>query len=227
MVVTQWARERVILESLRQRYEGDGYAFFAYPPADLVPAFLEDYRPDAIAIGPGGRVAIEVKHDRGGPAAARLSKVASLFSHHPDWQFIVVYSDETGPGHSPVSRPSRIEIEGQLREIEGLADQGYRRAALVLAWAALEAAARALKPTEDGSEEKGVARAPRQILESLEREGLLERELARSLWRIADLRDAIVHGDFGANVDQDTISDVVGAVRQIGAHVPSTPTANG
>src|SRR5215207_11081681 len=97
MSVTEGARERIILENLRQRYEGDGYTFFAYPPRDLVPPFLEDYRPDAIAIGPRGRVAIEVKLHRGAAGTAQLSKVASLFSDHPDWQFIVVYSDEGSP----------------------------------------------------------------------------------------------------------------------------------
>lgn len=223
MAVSESSRERAVLENLRERYEGEGYEFFPYPPSDLLPPFLEDYRPDAIAVGPTGRVAIEVKQNRRQANSARLSRVASLFSSHPDWRFVVVYSDDNARAERSLSRPSRRDLERELSTVETLVRQGQSRAAIVLAWAALEAAARLLLSAPEAT---SPPRSPRQVLEELEREGFLDRETSKSLWEEVPLRNAIVHGDLATEIESSAIDQLLTATRQLLGNLTALPQAN-
>lgn len=223
MVTSETSREQAILENLRERYEGKGYAFFAYPPRDLLPPFLEGYMPDAIALGPNERVAIEVKPYRGQANPSQLSKVASLFSGHPEWKFIVVYSDENARQDMLLSQPSRRDVESELSTVETLMRQGQTRAALVLAWGALEAAARLLVSPQDRTSH---GRSPRQVLEQLERDGYLDRETARPLWEAVALRNAAVHGDFAAEIGDTAIEQLLAAIRELLKRSPASAQAN-
>jgi uncharacterized protein YutE (UPF0331/DUF86 family) len=212
MQVGESAVERVIMDNLHDRYTGEGYRFFRYPGREIVPAFLGDFRPDAIAIGPEDRIVIEVKTTRGSSDPDRLSRVASLFSGHPDWKFVVVFADEE-PQDRPLSNVSRTRIEREIEVAEDLADQGQLRAAFLLAWAALEAAARQL--LADAGEMQNRAKPPRQILEQLEREGLLDPDSARLLWDYVQLRNATVHGDLNVDVNEVAVKSVIRSVRAL------------
>ena len=47
-------RESEVLRLLSRRFEEEGYTFLIHPTRELVPTFLKDYHPDAIAISPEG-----------------------------------------------------------------------------------------------------------------------------------------------------------------------------
>ena len=53
--------ESNVLRSLQQTSEARGLKFYIHPPREIVPEFLGDFRPDAMAIGPDGGIIIEVK----------------------------------------------------------------------------------------------------------------------------------------------------------------------
>lgn len=208
------ARERAVLDLLRERYEGNGYSFFAYPPAQLVPNFMEGYRPDAIAMRDDDRIAIEVKQ-RSRQDAKQLARVAERFASHPNWKFVVV-SDEVLPDFEALGISSPEAIEGQLTEAEQLVRAEHYRAAFVLGWAIIEALARAL---QRGGEMGSQSRSPREVAEILERNGYIGFEEGRRLRNLVNLRNATVHGDFGVNVDKSAVEDLLQIARHLGTEL--------
>jgi len=50
-----------VLELLRNRYESEGFSFIEHPAPANLPAFMHGYRPDALALGEGKSIVIEVK----------------------------------------------------------------------------------------------------------------------------------------------------------------------
>ncbi len=101
-------------------------------------------------------------------------------------------------------------MEKQIDEAQALSRAGHHRAALILVWAALEAIARTAAPGEAiGSG----ARAPRQVLETLERMGRLTFEDASQLRDALLLRHAAVHGEYEREVTGADVALVIGAAR--------------
>ncbi len=140
MVVNPETRERAILDLLKERYEDEGYAFFVYPSPSLVPTFLDDYRPDAIAVGREGGVIIEVTSSHKVGAEPR-AKIADRFKDRDKWKYVVVYADDY-PAEMLLPPPSLRDVERRLAEVEQLGRDGHLGAAFVLSWGLLEAAAR-------------------------------------------------------------------------------------
>ena len=201
------AREDQILDVLRQRYEEKGFSFFKYPTRDLLPSFLGDYSPDAIALGRDQNVVIEVK---AGPRynAMNIARLADLFRGQEKWKFELVVADDVE--ETQIAPPAKESILQELSEAKELAASGHERAALIVAWAALEAAARmaTIEPIFR-------PRTPKSLVELLEREGLISFEAAHELRSLADVRNAIVHGDVSRRVDANTIQALSQSVESI------------
>jgi uncharacterized protein YutE (UPF0331/DUF86 family) len=199
--------ERRLLSLIRSQYEANGYLFYEYPQRDLLPPFLQGHRPDAIALGSPKNVAIEVKlHRRTSDRA--LEKLSGLFKDQPDWELRVLYGDDFEI--QPASIPSsQVEIERQIDEAESLLKSGHERAALVLAWAALEAASRSI-PSDESQVH---SRSPSQVLEILERMGRLEFQRTKVLRGLLALRNAAVHGDYNTAITKADVESVLSAAR--------------
>ncbi|HJQ59215.1 MAG TPA: hypothetical protein VJ890_20075, partial [Vineibacter sp.] len=45
------AQEAQVLESIVPKLEADGYSVYLHPSPDLLPPFMKNYVPDAIALG--------------------------------------------------------------------------------------------------------------------------------------------------------------------------------
>ena len=91
--------EAEVLDSLRQRFEGEGFAFTAHPKKSQLPAFLGSYIPDAIARKPGLNVVIEVKGRSTSSSTRMLTGIRKLFEGHPDWRLHVALQDPTPRAH--------------------------------------------------------------------------------------------------------------------------------
>jgi hypothetical protein len=63
-------RDSNALRNLQQASAARGLKFYINPSREIVPKFLGDFRPDAIAIGPEGGIVIEMKL-RGNPASEK------------------------------------------------------------------------------------------------------------------------------------------------------------
>lgn len=200
--------ERRVLELLRQQYEDEGYEFRVRPEAESLPDFMEDYVPDAIAVKGQMGVAIEVKGRRMLSTERRLREVGKRFRDQRDWQLRVVYADEFETGLPGTSGEPEIRID--LGSAENLLGMNETRAALVMAWSALEAAVR-LIARRTGEKPP---RNAREAIEALEHLGILPFESADELRRNYGLRSQVVHGEFGMPVTADAVLPVLQAARQ-------------
>lgn len=188
--------EQALLSALRLQYESRGYSFFSHPTSDIVPPFLGSYRPDAIAISPKESVVVEVKAKRAPEHQSRLTQIAKLVESQQGWKFKVYYGSASEP--RLYDRPTVENVENQFKEAKELASQGHMRAAFVLGWAALEAAARAL------SSDSGKIRVmmPRELVNWLTQEGFIRSAERKVLRNLTQVRNAIVHGALEQRVDK-------------------------
>ena len=127
-----------ILRNLQQVSEARGLKFFVNPPREVVPAFLGNFQPDAIAVSPEGVIIIEVKL-RGSPAAERqLAEIAKKVSDQKGWEFRAIYLTPPVDEMPPIASPTPEQLRTTFGEVEALAKTGHPAAPLVTAWAALE-----------------------------------------------------------------------------------------
>jgi uncharacterized protein YutE (UPF0331/DUF86 family) len=194
------SRERRVLDALQQSYEARGFSFFKYPSGNLIPEFLGDYTPDAIALGPNENIVIEVMSNARRAAEFPAAQIAERFRNQGKWKFELILADELELEDNKITPSSKEMIDSALAEIRSLADTRHERAALILAWGALEAAARLCQPSLENK-----PKTPKSLVELLEREGLVSYATARRLRALVNARNGIVHGDFNRKVDQKTI----------------------
>lgn len=83
--------EMDVLKDLQASYEQRGLKFYINPSSELVPPFLEGYRPDAIALRPNGSAIIEIIHRQGPATKKHFSELSKRFGSTPvgnSWEFI-------------------------------------------------------------------------------------------------------------------------------------------
>lgn len=198
------------LETLRPQYEKRGFRFIVMPDRQLLPKFLGSYRPDALAQRPGENIAIEVKQRQSRAGGERLAELNKLFEGHTDWIFQVVYSGSSQDSMLAIKPVSEEDLEHYLSRVETL--KGYReyQAAFIMSWSLLEASLRTLnldispKPLTPGS-----------VVQALIMNGYLDDEDGRQLKPLIELRNRIVHGDFGAHVSARDVDAVLDGVRLV------------
>jgi uncharacterized protein YutE (UPF0331/DUF86 family) len=201
--------EAQFIETLRERYEGEGFSFTLHPQREQLPAFLGSYVPDALAQKPGHNVAIEVKRRPSPPTEPALKDIRRLFEGHSDWQFHVVFmgTDPLQSTEIPTSAPGAVR--GRVDEIRALIVQGHHRAAFIMAWSLLEAALRALT-----SETVSRPRTPGTVLQTLATKGYIEPDIEGRMRSLIDLRNRIVHGDLAAEPAPADIELVLSAIEE-------------
>lgn len=208
--------EAAYLETLRARFEADGYEFIVHPSQSQVPDFVGSYRPDAIARKAGKNIAIEVKRSRSTQSQDALQRIQKLFAGHPDWQLnaFIVAEESTDPITVPPS--SRDKIKAQLEEARAIKDAGHYRAALLLGWALLESVSHSL-PDELPSR----PRKPGTVIQMLAMRGYLEEATEQKLRSLAVLRNRVVHGDLSVDVTSADADFVLTAAAEALAAAPA------
>jgi hypothetical protein len=205
--MTDSQTEDRVLALLRNRYEGEGFSFIEHPDRADLPAFMQGYQPDALALGKDKSIAIEVKLHRHPVTEKNLRAVSERFKGQPRWEFRVVYGDEVED--EPIGAPTPEQILSQIAEAETLLAQNHNRAAFVLGCAAIEAIARTLDPDFPSAG----ARTMRQAVELLEHLGRLRFEQAQELRRLSSLRIKVVHGDLQTPIGAADVKPVLEAAR--------------
>lgn len=203
--------EEVLLGRLRSRYESEGYKFLPHPAAESIPGFLGDYKPDALALKQDEGIVIEVKSGSRSSANHGLSEVARRFSGQAGWRFVVISGNEPEAGALAIAPPTRQEIAVQLREVSDLHRMGHPRAALLLAWALLEAVARFIATPTEAAEPL----SPIQTVQLLEAYGWVDSAIGSRLRSLASLRNAVAHGDVGVKVDSTEADYLIGQARML------------
>jgi hypothetical protein len=120
--MSQAASEAMLLESVLPDLEVEGLEVFAHPSPPILPAFMRDYSPDAIALRSDKKLAIEVLRE-GAPSDRRLSRLRELFSEHKDWE-LRVYLVSPSNVRRAIDGVSRDVIEQSIKATEELAIAG-------------------------------------------------------------------------------------------------------
>jgi len=175
-------RERDFLQTLVPGYEAEGFSVFLHPAREMLPQFMRGYQPDAIAVKDDKQIAIEIKRNVT-RQVAQTKQLQRIFSEHPEWELRVYYI----PGHpeEDIQAPDLPEIDAALAEVDQLKQAGHLRAALIMAWAALEAAGRALLPQDLARPQPA-----NRLIEVLASEGVVTPTEADSLRKAISLRNA-------------------------------------
>jgi hypothetical protein len=183
------AFERSALDALEPRWRKMGYSLIREPTPDQLPAFLEHFRPDAIAVGPSPSLVIEVLDAHGRAAETKIDRVRKLLQGRDDWRLEVVYA----PASSPVVASMSPEvIRETLIRLAPLAET-EPRAALLMAWSTLEAVSRRLAP-----ELAHHGLSSRSLVDLLIAYGYVPQSETARLLRLADQRNALAHGQLDA-----------------------------
>ncbi|OHV89515.1 HepT-like ribonuclease domain-containing protein [Mesorhizobium sp. ORS 3428] len=204
--------EREILQKEVERLTAEGFDVFIEPGPSLSPVFIKGYRPDAVAIGNGRKIALEVA-SRSGPTDRKLSEVAALFSQHPEWEFRIIWVEpaDSAP-RLPIQTKDQIRaIVGEIKKLRG--DQ-YFRPSFLLAWAAFEAAARAIAESQLGRPQ-----TPGRIVQVLGQEGYLSPNEADEMRALIEKRNRLVHGTLDVKVTGDDVDRLVHAIEIVTAEI--------
>ena len=200
---------RLILDQLAPRLEEQGYTVYFEPPRQLLPAFMEGYIPDAIALRAKGEgrekknLAIEIK---GGTTSARVTPadLARRFASEGDWELRVYYAPPAARSESVPQMPPEA-IDSALSSIETLIAGDQLQAALLLGWSTFEALGRALAPMKFGRPQ-----TPASLVEALANDGLVTPLEAETLRSLSAARNQVAHGVLNKNIGRADLSNFIG-----------------
>lgn len=216
--MTPASREATILDRVRQSVEAEGFAVTIEPNSLSLPAFLEGFRPDAVAYGKSKNLIIEVTSQT--PSALkRVQKLQEKISGQSGWELRIVWTS-AGTAPRTLHRTSATLIEETAQDIETAIRGGHYKAAFLLAWASLEAVGRAILPNELAKPQ-----TPLRIVEQLATRGLLSPDEADDLRELISKRNRLVHGELRVDVRKRDVSSLVDVIRKLTRSITETPTA--
>ena len=206
------ARERDVLKEVARGYKREGYDVAVEPDPRNLPGWLATLRPDLVAQREGESVLVEVVTRRSAQAGERARKLAETVRRHDGWRFDFVLRLRERAGEKPMNA---AEVEARLTVAEAVADDDPA-AGLLLAWTAAEWALR--QALDEAGFPPDDAHTPHRILkEAYSRTELTERAYV-ALRRLADRRDAIVHGRRIGRSSPAAARDAVALVRDLVDH---------
>jgi len=186
--------ERATIARIAEEYRQQGFQVVEEPSGDTLPDFLRPFRPDLLVDAGDRKYVVEV-HAKGSPyEEGYFFNLASTVEAHPDWHLRMVLVTPEGDGPEQVTAlPDRVQLADRIAAVRDLASAGEVRAALLLAWSALEAAARLrlMEADQNPLEPKSTERVLSALVSSA---GLLQDDDRRLLRRRLPLRNAVAHG---------------------------------
>jgi hypothetical protein len=209
--------ESNVLRNLQQVSEARGLKFFINPPREILPEFLGNFQPDAIAVGPEGGIIIEVKLRRSPASVRKLAEIAKRVSGQKGWEFRAIYLTPPTDETLPIAKPTPEQLRATFGEIQALMKGGHPAAALVTAWATLESLARLASANSEARSPRGFS--PLQAIQTLAEEGYIENEAADRLREMANLRNAVVHGDFSVDVPVEQVEWLIKQMQAIASDI--------
>lgn len=186
---SKWTIENAAFQAEVRKLEAAGYDVYLQPPKDILPEFLRDLVPDAVALPQNGgkNIAIEMA-----PANISIhSKVAELgrlFEGRRDWDFRVIH-------WTPMNEEVTIKpISGEellfiIVKFESSIESADTQASFLMAWSIFEACSRAIMPNIFQRPQSA-----KQVIEIMAREGYIVPSEAKFLRSIVSMRNNIAHG---------------------------------
>jgi hypothetical protein len=198
--------ERLALDEMEPHWRSMGYTLVRQPSRADVPRFMGGYIPDAIAIGKEPQLIIEVVNPQMRSTKTKVSQLKSMVADHPEWKLELVYSS---PVVLELGATSPDSIQSALAQSESLAGT-EPRAALMLAWAALEALGRHLHPVLS---ERGMSAG--KLIDLLISNGHLEQSTHAGLKALGEARNRIAHGQLDLSPTEQDVRWLVSIARSL------------
>ena len=196
--------EREEIERVAQQYRERGYRVLIEPRGNDIPSFLRGTSPDLLVFSVDESVLIEVKRTSQVQNAQDLAEFARRIEAHPGWRFELITINpliSIASASPRTERWTRADIQGRLEEARLAASAGYLRAALLIAFAATEAAAFEWAEITLATDLSGVPlRTLRALVRKMVFEGVLGQREFTEFQRVDKLRNAVAHGVTSAEV---------------------------
>jgi len=202
------APEATLLDSVLPDLEAEGFEVFVNPSPPIVPPFMRDHSPDAIALRKDKKLAIEILRE-GAPSNRRLDALRELFSEHKDWELRVYWVSPTNV-RKEIEGASRNVIEQSIKAIEELTAGGRARPALLMAWGTFEAIGRAILP-----DRLQRPQPPGRLIEVLAAEGHITPTEADHLRRLAESRNHLIHGGLEISIPEADLQRFVDILKTL------------
>jgi Holliday junction resolvase len=194
--MTEMQTEAEMMQSIVPELEAEGYDVFLTPSRPIVPAFLEGFQPDIIAHRGNQKLVVEIKR-RSKSAEDEVQRLSKLLSKQQGWSLRLVWIEPASDSKAlPIQ--SRDTVEGRISEVNKLVAGQHMSAALLLAWATFEAAARALSNSAFTRPQ-----TPGRLIEVLASDGTIRPSEADLLRRLAQQRNKLIHGELTVMPTQD------------------------
>jgi uncharacterized protein YutE (UPF0331/DUF86 family) len=203
----------VLLESLLPQYQAEGFEVFLNPSPSILPPFMHEYRPDAVALRPDRKIAIEVVRPSE-TSSRKVQDIKSLFAPHSDWELRVFYVSSLVT-EKALDVVSREAIRSSIDRLRALKSAGHLLPALIMAWSTLEGVGRALLP-----ESLKRPQTPRRLVGVLAEAGYVTPEEADWLRAAISLRNEAVHGRVDLIVDEKQLDRFVDVLEMLIGFLP-------
>jgi uncharacterized protein YutE (UPF0331/DUF86 family) len=202
------AIEATLLENVLPELEAEGFEVFTHPSPRILPAFMRECPPDAIALRKDKNLAIEILRESA-PSNRRLDKLRELLALHKDWE-LRIYWVSPSSARKPIESASRMVIEQSIKSVEELMADGRSGPALLMAWATLEAIGRAMLP-----DRFQMAQTPGRLIEVLASDGHITPTEADHVRLLAESRNRLIHGGLEVSVPQADLKRFVDILKTL------------
>ena len=211
MVSAPTGTEYLLAAEVAEEYRRKGYEVAREVALDFLPGFHADLiarKDDEVRV-------IEVKTRSSLAANPQIGEMARIVDEKRGWTFELRLVGEPHRSDVPKdSQPSKItDIDERIDEAKTALAAGLPGAALLLAWSAVEAAARRAVVAEGIAEERVAAGG--NALDQAVFLGVLSRVDYQRLNEVRRQRNALAHGFDVADVDEETISALIDLAHKI------------
>jgi REase_AHJR-like len=202
--------EEDVLARLRDEFGPQGYTLIAQPGAEHLPDFVGNYRPDALLVGPGRNIIVEIKtFPSSSDENLRAEFLAREIPKHENWSFLLVLAKP--PSYGTVDAP---RINRAISEFRNPHSELSRKQNFVMAWAVFEAAARFAEERLDPDRTR--RNLPTfAVLEKLASLGELDDAKVAELIDLATIRNRLVHGGLDVDVPPEATDKLLAEAQQL------------
>jgi uncharacterized protein YutE (UPF0331/DUF86 family) len=197
-----------VLQQVIPALQEDGYTVYREPSRQLLPSFMQGYRPDAIALRQDKNLAIEVLIERPN-AREKENRLKERFKDRADWELRIYYARPSSRSPGLPLMPSET-IDGSVASVEALAQAGQIKAALLIGWATFEALARTVSPDKFTRPQ-----TPARLIEVLATEGAITPSEADVLRQLANSRNRLVHGALDQPVTSADVQNLIAILKTL------------
>lgn len=193
------ATENEVLQRMLPELEAQGYEVFLHPKYPIVPGFLGNFTPDALARRSDSNIVIEVLRES--PSSSdKIDKLRQLLKDQEGWELRIVWISPTTSISAPEIQPLE-SIHSRLAEMRGLIRGNHLAAALLIGWATFEALGRLLS-----WESLKFPQTSGRLVETLAAEGYLTPDEAEEVRVLAKKRNELVHGGLQTELTERELS---------------------